>query len=465
MAGTEDVAEKVADILFEQTARAINMATGTAPKIVQGVGSVTSLALSQLIDEVKHNKELRRLMNLEGEISFAEMKEVLHKFGSKSSSVMVGDSDAKDYETLLKDQGVLYAKLDKQDDNCKMFVFLNRDTDKVENATTILKAQRGQVTELRSDLYFNSLAPDKIHMTEGLSAVEMELFRHYAREENLLFTVIPKKDNYMVICDQKDIKKSRRAMLHVGWSLTGPDGSRVRKQVEHRLAGRSAIQISAEEGEKELYIVSGIRPSQYVKISSADYTLYKQNKKVSTVSRSDPDFFIKCLASCEALAHPVVLSPSQFRNDLTSKDLESAHTIDLLPQDFDDMMEMEKVNRLVDLVAQKSGIDDEHNATWGIWDPSVSYSEFSTYEYIHDEEEREARKYEFEHFKQAAYYSQDHHKAYDIDMYEKNVDYIIAKAEEKQKAMAGKEPAHSGIDYDWNRFIPSEKAEDNGRYQ
>ena len=78
MTGTEDVAEKVADILFEQTARAINMATGTAPKIVQGVGSVTSLALSQAIEEVKHNKELRRLMNLEGEISFAEMKEVFH---------------------------------------------------------------------------------------------------------------------------------------------------------------------------------------------------------------------------------------------------------------------------------------------------------------------------------------------------------------------------------------------------
>ena len=232
-----------------------------------------------------------------------------------------------------------------------------------------------------------------------------------------------------------------------------------------RNAFGSAIQISAEEGERELYIVSGIRPNQYVKISSTDYALYKQNKEVSTVSRSDPDFFVKCLASCEALAHPVVLSPSQFRNDLTPQDLEKAHTIDLFPNDFDDMVEMQKASRLAALVAQKSGMDDEHNATWGLWDPSVSYSEFSSYEYIHDEEEREARKYEFEHFKQAAYYSQDHHTSYDIDMEEKNVDYLIAKAEEKQKAMAGKEPARSGIDYDWNRYTQNTRSDDEGRSQ
>ena len=450
MAGTDDIAEKVADILLEQGAKAANFASRTAPKVVEGVGSVTSVAVSQLIEAVKKDKNLRHMMNLEGEVSVAEMNQLIHKFGQRSFSVAVHDSDAQDYEDLLKEQGILYSKLDKQNDNHKLFIFLNKDLQKVDNVTTILKAQRGQVSELRPDLYFNSLSPDKVHVVEGISAVEMELFRHYARQKNLLYTAIPGKDSYMMICDRADIKKAREALLYTGWALTGANGARVREQVERRLAGRSAIQISAEEGEREMYIVSGIRPDNYVKISAEDFAVYKQNKQVASVSRQDQNFMTKCLAACDSIAHPVVMSDFQFRQDLTPQDMENAHTIDLFPEFYDSIIEMEQINRLVNLVAMKSGLDDEHNATWGLWDPSVSYSSFSEYEFISDEEELDARQYEFEHFKQAAYYSQDHHTEMDVDMDEKNLDYIIARAEQKRKEQEGQQPQRSGIDYSWS---------------
>ena len=101
------------------------------------------------------------------------------------------------------------------------------------------------------------------------------------------------------------------------------------------------------------------------------------------------------------------------------------------------MIQMDEANRLANLVAMKAGLDNDHNATWGLWDPSVSYSEFATYEYITDEDERDARVHEFDHFKQAAYYSEYHHVTYDVDLQEKNVDYIIAKAEEKRRQQSG----------------------------
>lgn len=449
MPGTDDIAEKVADILIDQTAKAINMATETAPKLAQGVGTITSVAVNELIEAVRKNNQLRRMMNMEGEVSLAEMNQILHKFSQQSSSVMVADSDAKDYEALLREQGVLFAKMDKNNDDHKMFIFLNRDIQKVENATTILNAQRGQISELRPDLYFNSLSPEKVHVVEGISAVEMELFRYYAREKGLLFTAIPRKDDYMVVCSKTDEKKAREALLYVGWTLTGANGARIREQVERRLAGRSAIRIAAEEADREMYIVSSVRPSQYVKISEQDYAVYKQNKQVSRASRSDPDFMTKCMAAVEGLAHPVVLSAQQFRDELTPADMENAHTIDLFPEYFDSLIEMDRVNGLINLVAQKMALDDEGNATWGLSDPSVSYSAFSEYEFISDQDELEARAFEFEHFKQAAYYSHDHHTTHEVDMDEKNVDYIIAKAEEKRKAMQGQEPARSGIDYTW----------------
>lgn len=433
MAGNDDIAREVADLLFDQTVKSAAMAARVAPKFIQGVGSVTSITLGQVIDEIKKNKALQEMLGMEGEISMAEMTDILRRFSEKSSSVQVGDADANDYDALLQDQGVLFAKVDRQDDNCKLYIFLNRDIEKVENATRILHARRGQVTELNSKLYFNSLAPDQVHVVEGLSPVEMELFRHYARENGLLFTTVSRKEGDMVVCGAKDAQKARQALLYTGWALTGANGARVREQIVRRLAGRTAINIAAEEGTRELFIVSQTNPGNYVHISADDCEVYKQNKQVFTVSRAAADFYEQAVGACEGLAHPVVMSSEQFRQGFTAEELQDAHTIDLFPDFHDDMIEIDRINRLVNLVALKSGLDDEHNATWGIWDPSVSYSEFATYENIMDEEEREARAFEFDHFKDAAFYSENHHTSYEVDMKEKNVDYIIARAEQKRR--------------------------------
>ena len=51
-----------------------------------------------------------------------------------------------------------------------------------------------------------------------------------------------------------------------------------------------------------------------------------------------------------------------------------------------------------------------------------------------DADEKKAREYEFEHFKQAAFYGSDRFVKNDIHLDQKNVDYIIAKAEEQRKA-------------------------------
>lgn len=463
MAGTDDIAREVADYLFNQTLRAANMATDVVPKALQGISSITSVTFGQVIDELKENAALRKMMGLKGEVSMAEMNEIIRRFSERSSSVLVGDADANDYDKLLKDQGVLYAKIDRQDDNCKMYIFLNKDLEKVEDATRILQAHRGQVTELNAKLYFNSLSPDQVHVVEGLSSVEMELFRHYAREQGLLFTSIPRREGDMVVCNVSDTQKARRALLYTGWALTGANGARVREQVERRLAGRTAINIAAEEGDRELYIMSRNNPDQYVRISAVDFEVYKRSKQVSTVSRSDPDFYAKCVAACESMAHPVVMTAEQFQAGVTPEQLQYAHTIDLFPDSHDDMIQIDEANRLANLVALKAGLDNDHNATWGLWDPSVSYSEFATYEYITDEDERDARVHEFEHFKQAAYYSHDRHTTYDLDMQEKNLDYIITKAEEKRRQQAG-EPSRQNERSGFRPFFTSRDDKDEQQH-
>lgn len=435
-ANTEDIAEKVADLFWNQTLKTAAMVTNVVPEIISGTGQISSGLLGSAAQELKNKAELRKLLNMDGEVAMSDINELVQKLSQKSSAVYVGDADAKEYGKLLDDKGVVYAKLDRQDDNCKMFVFLTKDEEKVKDASQILMARRGVVSELKPDLYFNSLSPDKIHAVEGLSSVEMELYRHYAREDNLLFTAITNQDRYTVVCDREREQQARKTLLKVGWALSGENGDKVRAQVENRLRSRQTVQRSIDEPEQELYVVSQNRPGQHIHISRDGFSSSKQNKVVNTVTRQDPDFFTKCMAACEGIQQPVVLSPSQYREDLKGSDLEKAITMELFPKEYEERKEMNQLNQMLDLVSQKSSLDENQNTTWGIWDPSISYSEFAAGEAIMDEDEKDLRESAFEHFKKAAYYSKEHHTHLDIDMEEKNLDYLIEKAEEKRREYA-----------------------------
>jgi len=434
MTHTDDIPENVARILIEQTSKYLNLAGDTTIRSVQGISAVTSSYMRKIFDELKENEDIRKFMNIEGEIPFTKMTQLISKFGEQSSTVSVANSDAQEYESILKSQGVTYSKMDRKNDDSAIYVFLNKDKQKVKDASIVLDSRRGRISEVQPSLYFNSMAPDQVFAVEGLSRVETELFRHYAREEQLLFTTIAKDDKYMLVSDREDTQKVRRALLRTGWALTGANGARVREQVQYRLAGRSSIRIAAEDAAKELYIVSGVRPGTYVHISHSDYKLYKENKIVKTVSRDEPDFLQKCMSECDGLVHPVVLTSEQ-KNKITPQELAEATTTDLFPSSYDDYVQIQQLNSFVNLVAMKEGIDDEHDATWGLWDPSISYSEFAAYEFIQDDEEREAREYEFEHFRSAAYYTTDHLTEHSIEMDQKSVDYLIAQADAKRKSM------------------------------
>lgn len=433
-ANTEDIAEKVADLLLNQGLNAAQMATRVVPEILAGTNDAGTGLLASAAAHLKNRKDLQDLLSLSGEVSMPRINEILHKFGEKASSVYVSDSDSKDYEKLLLDQGVLYAKIDKTDDNCKMFVFLSKDEEKVQAASQILMARRGMVSELRPDLYFNSLSPDKVHITEGLNVSEMELYRHYVREKGILFTAIAGKDGYTLVTNKKDEMASREALLKTAWALTGKTGALIAEQIKDRLEGKRALQRACEEKNTELYIVSRDTPDSYIHIDEEGFSIFKKGNKVSSVSRSEKDFAAKCIASCENLNNPAILSPSQFRKGLKKEDLKKAKTINLFPDSYDEYREMERLNELKNLVSVKASLDEDNSSTFGISDMSMSYSAFTGLEEHMDDDNEKIWGDDFQHFKESALYTNTKHVHADIDMEEKNLDYLIAKAEEKKKA-------------------------------
>lgn len=550
MAYTDDINEKVAERVLEMAARAGSFGLDVGTEVGRTAIGLTQRGFSAAYKHVSSAKEMEKLNELSGRISLNEMNTYIEKLGLKSSTVRIAATDVEEYEQLLQREGVLYAKVDIKNDNASMIMFLDRDRERIEKVTQILQARRNMVTEVRPDMFVQDLAPENVRTLSGLDAVEVELFRHYARQEGILFTIIQNKEtnNNMVAFRPEDIDKVRRVILHTGWDLTGANGARNREQISFRLSGRTALQKSIQAAEREVYIVSKAEPRNYVKISAEDMEVYKRGQLVSTVSRAErspADFMIQCLAQADAMENAVLLDADRFRPDLTKEELAGMKSIGLRTPDYGDeiaqvYMQTEMVNlvqayweaentlyfispaspgdyvkispdaietykdgelevsfssegrnlddyfdlcmkqteslenpvlvegvsyrpnfkpeelakmsgihaknpaneayamaELKSLVAMKMSRDDEHNATWGLWDPSVSYSEFSGYEYITDQDAAAARPAEFEHFRDAAYYEKRNFDMQEIKLDTRSIDFLIAQAEIKRDRQAG----------------------------
>lgn len=435
MATTDDIAEKVADVLFEYLLRSANYVTDTAPTAIGAVGRAGEKVfdgVSDLAQALVKHVDLKRYLNKDGEVTAAELNRAVKQLKTRARTIRIGDADAKDFEAMLHAEKVLYAKIDMRDDNCKMFMYMDKDERKLENIVEALKAKRGTVTEISPNLFIQALKPEHTLTVQGLGDVELELFRHYARETGALFTVVRRPESNMLILPAEEEKKVRQALLYTGWVLTGSDGALVREQVEHRLKGRSAINITAEEGLRELYVVSRNRPGNYVRITSEDFKIYKANKQISTVSRAAESFHSRCIAACEGISQPVVLSAEEYA-ELTPEKLSQMPSTELFPQDFDDLVEISNVNRLRALVSEKMALDDEGDTPFDVTDPSITYSEFAQYELISDEEELQGREMEFNHFKRAHAYGKERYLFTQVDRNGNSLDFIVAQAEAKKR--------------------------------
>ena len=437
---SDDIAEKVVDLLLDPTLKAaiVGIDTGkdAAVHIYKGADAALKKAMADAKEREEKEKKDRRLADLKGEISPVLMADLSRKLAMSTDCVTVVDSDCQEFEDYLKSHDILYAKMNVKDDNSYLFTFLSSDSVKIEAIENLMKAGRGELTEVRPDMYMNHLAPGTVRIVEGIGSVEMELLRHYAQKDKFVFTVIDRGDSgKTLVFDVKDEPKARKALLHTGWDLTGANGARNRQQVAYRLKGREAIRMAVEDAERELYIVNKLHPSDYIRISEQDFTTFKNGAPISSVPRGTPGFLDKCMIAAHSMEGAVLLDGDDYHPDLTPADLADRWTLDLFDRHYEDLREINRQNGLIALVAQKYGLDNENNATWGLWDPSVSYSEFANYEFIMDDEEREARKWEFEHFKKAAFYTQDNYIVQDIRLEEnnRNIDFLIQKADEKRR--------------------------------
>ena len=450
MAGTEDIAEKVADVLLEQTSKTAAFVMDNVPDIIDGVVRDAGGIMKTIFEKAKEGTTTDKLRQLEeqgAKLKLAQFWGMAKKLNMDTDTMKIADVDNKDFEKLLRKEGMVFSALDSTTDDYTVYVFFRKDAEKVQSAYKALMAQRGKIHELQPEMFINTMEPEKLTVLENVDPVQAELFRYFAKEHGLVFTHLPEneKRSGQILYQPKDADKARKVLLSVGWALTCEDGAKIRQQVQRYLKGRNAINRAIEDGEKELYILSNVNPGHAVRITSQEMALYKNGKVIDTMDRAAPDFYTRCMASCMAIPNAVVLTGEEFNDpSITPETLQKMPTMDLFPPDtvevtedgyvnnlydgFDPVREQTRINELYHLVSMKMSLDNEGNAGWGTFNSSVSFSEFAGYEHYRDNEEREGREADFEHFKKAAFYGEKNFNPTVVDMNDRNIDYIISRA-------------------------------------
>lgn len=422
---SEQVAQETWELMF----RMLGLSTGMVADTIAAGGEVTSLskkALEELIEKIrKHNAENNLdALQADGTMALANLVKKIDKDGAQLMSLPIADEDVSLMKDQFKKQGITFAVWDVGFDDMQMFWFANTDQRKAELAVMQAQAERGLISDINPDMFFNNMVSDNIGTLSGLTNVELELFRFHAKRNGLLFTSIAENGLNTVVYNLETAEKAKKTATDVVWDQVGSEGALIRQQIEYKITNRQAVNRAFLDGEREYYIVNGTHPENYIHITSRDFQYYKQSKKVFDLPRSSVSFMDRAIQAVNGFDNPVLLSKEEFERS------DSEQLKGLIKASEQRAINNEALQKAIDkqvakrvLIEEKMALDDENQGGFWLFDSSISYSEGATNEAFEDldDEQREVVQ-EVQNSAQRFTFNE-------IKADERNLDTLIAKAE------------------------------------
>ena len=304
----EDVSRQIFDLFLKFF--------GTGSEFVYQITHEGNVALKQgynftselLLALINKNKEAGEPTD-----SLAQMLKREEK-GESVNSMAVAEEHAQELQKRLEDKKILYHVIDSQTDDSKFIMYMSNDAEKVADIVSVFHAEKGLVLEINPDLFLDNYANESIGTISGLDAVDLELFRGYARRNNLIFssTLTEDEGKYMIIYDPKDTKTVRKTMGMALWAISGEDGALYRKQMVSFINNKRKLSRALLEPEKEYYIVNAQNPEQYVHLTANDLTYFKYSKEVLAVSRKDRDYLERGKRVLDGMDMPILLTREEY---------------------------------------------------------------------------------------------------------------------------------------------------------
>lgn len=363
---------------------------------------------------------------------------VLKKAAYKNEGVpgiVVKDSQVTEYERLLKEKNVAYAKWDYIDGNCSLLMVRGRNQHDLEIIRDMVNFLTSNQCEINPNLFLNAMKDKGFSIINGLSPIELELFRYHIKSTPVLFSVISNKNNFILTFDSQYEKEIDNALRLVSWDINKIDGDKIKEQVQYRIDSIKQIDDFLENSQESFYVVDKSNPLHYIQVKNDMIYYHKQNKVIDMVKRNDNDLIPKTWNFINGLSRPVVMSVEDFMLPKEEKlqILDKSKTIEEFPEDIIIQENIQQYKKLTRIVAKKMELEDEYSTNYSYYDENMSFSDISDRADYNNQEEYEARMQEFEDFQKSIKYCQN---TYHKDIVEPNrsinydsLDVIIEKAE------------------------------------
>lgn len=412
-----------------------------------------SVAFLKWCIEVKKRDDTKKELDDGGLVSLEKMLWAA-SHGQKLKTVSVADKDYENLLDILKKEDVTFSVMDLASDNTRAFFFLERDTEKVQASLDVLNAKVGILNEIKPNLFVSHIAENKIGMIDHVTDVELELFRHYIENENIIFSSMKETSgNNVLMFDVKDRDIVYETLAKGLWDLNNPfHGDEIREHIELKLHGRDAINIALEDAKREFYIVSGTHPENYIQVTEKDFKYYKNNNEIASKPRS-LSLMDEVNMQIDSLENPLLLSASEFNKEPKERVTIIKEKMELFPARYDETVSQNTRESIKNLILQaandranvkfaekvanmqmKISLDNEGNNPLFIDDDSISYTEFATYEHVWDVDEEEARKRDVKQYIETNQVLNSHDYI-DIAVDEHSIDYIMHQAELRREQL------------------------------
>lgn len=303
---TEDVSEKLLRFFLQ-----------TGSRTAESAASITA-SLLELAQKTHADQKDKLIMQNGGEL---KVQDFLKLIKSKDDLRMVNipDEDVERFKDILTKRGVPFCTMSTNDD-VTTFVYHIKDEEKVIEGETVLTAEAGLIAELTPSIFAKEYEYEDIEVVRNLDPVEVELFRHYAKKEQVVFTVFQDKDAktgelMMAVAFLPSAQEKVKNVLHdISSDLAGEQGEIIREQIEYRIEGRQQIGIAITDAEQETFIINKNEPSTFIKIDieTDKFQYYKRNHLISEWDRNDTD---KTFGLVNGFSEAVVLNRDDFNSD------------------------------------------------------------------------------------------------------------------------------------------------------
>lgn len=398
-------------------------------------GDFTKQMLLAIINKDKEKKKAGGEEITEGADSvYTEMLKRANK-GEILSSVVVPDEDVDSFQAFLNKRNLTFVVVDNPSDDAKFFLYMSGDAPELAKCVTLWQAERGLVTEMDVDLFFENYIEgsevDSFGSVANIGMCEMEMFRQFAKENKLNFASVQvEQDGNMVIYNPADRYKVQKCLASALLMLEGSDGARIRQQIATRSLNYQKITTSLVDRTKDFYIVNGKDPKNYVHITADELFYYKNSKEVMSFSRENDDFMERSLRTVTGMAQPVLMSKDEF--ELVNEQGEPDHAaiaaavqqkVDQLPSEVEYQELQKKQNDRLKLIEEKMALDDENQGQFWLFDSSISFSDGSSFENDNDLDEK--TREDMENAKQKA----EQYSFHEVSRDNRSVDSLIAEAE------------------------------------